>query len=293
MKTRLLSAWAALAGLLLVARTDRMSRTAGSPASQIAPKAQRAAHTVADSALCSHGETLPPPTRDPSAQEIGVRELPYFADDTMFLYNQTWNRTDETEHIKAYVVRNRIAEQFKEVYEATSFDEKMDRSVELSLPDLKAKYPGPLPVHDLADLPQAWVLLSRLHGKYYVDLLDLYPLWIADSLLIRSTMEAIERTRIRLFEPLSRTHYLLSADFDYSEQPVCVDIHIVDPVRLIALFRFRGLPEFDLLYGAAARIDQFDLVAWDLTGLPQGDAIQGDVIDYEAMIPDNGARYRI
>ena len=64
-----------------------------------------------------------------------------------------------------------------------------------------------------------------------------------------------------------------------------MDIHIIDPVRQIAVIVFRTDVEYAQLYGALERIDQFDLVDWDVTDPPAGDEIAWDEIDCLSLIP--------
>ena len=67
-----------------------------------------------------------------------------------------------------------------------------------------------------------------------------------------------------------------------------VDVYIVDPVRKIAVFAFSGEepenPRYLGLYAPPETVREMDLIEWDFTESPDGDEIDWDEPDYEALI---------
>lgn len=220
-----------------------------------------------------------------------VDSLYYLKDDTTFLYHCTWNHSDGTGHIKAFVVRDRLSEQFRELHKHSTLhtlDAWNAKQLEDQIKMLRELRPGPLPVHAIDGCPRTWIPLATLRGKHYVDLLNVDPVWITDSLYIEQFMDGPMPGRIETFEQLSPAHYRLrTIGPAYPEPGKQVDIHIIDPVRQIAVVVFRTQDvEYGMLYGALERIDQFDLVDWDVTDIPAGDEIPWDDLDCLALVPE-------
>lgn len=219
-----------------------------------------------------------------------VDSLYYVKDDTTFLYHCTWNHSDGRGHIKAFVVRDRLSKQFRELHRRSSLhtlDAWNAKQLEDQIEMLRSLRPGPLPVHATDGCPQTWIPLQSLRGKHYVDLLNVYPVWITDSLYIEQFMDGPLPGRIETFEHLSPAHYRLRCVGPACPEPgKQVDIHIIDPVRQIAVIVYRTQDvEYGMLYGSLERIDQFDLVDWDVTDMPAGDEIPWDDTDCLALVP--------
>lgn len=231
-----------------------------------------------------------------------VDSLYYIRNDTTFLCYRVGEQSGLPEYTKAYIVRDHGSEPYRELHRIASLSrfelEGLNESAETDLWNarelreqlrtLRERYPGPLPVHDLDGCPQTWIPLATLRGKHYVDLLDCYPLWITDSLYIQQFMDGPLPARIRSFEHPAPAHYRLRIVHpSYPEPGWQVDIHLIDPVRKIAVIVFRNHDtRHGRLYGALEEIDPFDMVDWDVTDMPFGDEIPWDKIDCLSLIPE-------
>ncbi|WP_418982387.1 hypothetical protein [Alistipes sp.] len=234
--------------------------------------------------------SVPVPATDPLPRdENGAYIAPYTLNDTTFLYSCTWTEKGEPHHIKAFLVRDRDSEPYRQFIRQSTLSKLNPGNayeLECHWKMLKELYPEPLPVHDLDGCPQTWIPLVTFKGKHYVDLLRCDPIWITDSLYIQHFLDGPMPGRLETFEHPAPAHYRLrTVGPAYPEPGLQVDIHIIDPVRQIAVIVFRTDVEYAQLYGALERIDQFDLVDWDVTDLPAGDEITWDEIDCLSLIP--------
>lgn len=214
------------------------------------------------------------------------KEGPFVENDTTFLYKLTWDQEDSKGHIRAFVVRDRLSESYRRLYAETSpdsLDEWHANAIHCRLERMRKEQPEPFRHYDLQDCPTTWIPLQTLRGKHYVDMLTSYPLWLTDSLCIRQNMDGPHAARIEEFERCSKHHYRLKTSYSGTEQQQ-IDIHIIDPVRKIAVIVFRNDVEYALLCGARERIDQFDLVEWAFTEYPSGAEIPWDEVDYKSLI---------
>lgn len=231
-----------------------------------------------------------------------VDSLYYLRNDTTFLCYRVGEHSGTQGYTKAYIVRDHGSEPYRELHRIASLG-RLDveglfepgetdlwsaRELREQLRTLRESHPGPLPVHDLDGCPQTWIPLATLRGKHYVDRLDCYPLWITDSLYIQQFMDGPLPARIRSFEHPAPAHYRLRiVGPSYPEPGWQVDIHLIDPVRKIAVIVFRDHDtRYGTLYGALEEIDQFDLVDWLVTDRPCGDEIPWDEIDCLALVPE-------
>lgn len=217
-----------------------------------------------------------------------VDSVYYIKDDTTFLHHATWTEKGHPHHIKAYLVRDRLSEPYRQLYRQASLERLVpsDRQFLNDQLDLLRER-GPLPVQRLDGCPRTWIPLATLRGKHYVDLLQCDPVWISDTLYVQKFSDGPLPACIETLERLSPAHYRLRVvGPSFPEPGMQVDIHILDPVRQIAVIAFRTDVEYALLYAALERVDQFDLVDWDITDRPSGDEIPWDDTDCLSLIPE-------
>lgn len=226
-----------------------------------------------------------------------VDSLCYIKNDTTFLYHCTWTEKGEPYYIKAFIVRDRLSKPFRYLYRHSTLrtlDTWNAEQLRMHLELLRESQTGPLPVHDLDGCPGTWIPLSTLRGKHYVDLLRYDPVWITDSLYIQQYMDGPLPGRIEEFSHPSPAHYHLRTVGPTDPEPgKQVDIHLIDPVRQIAVIVFRTRDvEYGMLYGSLERIDQFDLVDWNwnVPDALAGDEIAWDEIDCLALVPQEERR---
>ena len=211
--------------------------------------------------------------------------------DTTFLYQSSVYdpEHDRTSHCRAYIEMNRESESYRLLASCTTpgYNDWNRDSFAQYLELLKEQHPEPLPVYSLQECPRAWIPICSYRGKYYVDMLYWYPIRITESLFVRQMMDGPFPSIIDAFERIDPTHYCFRTTAGYLDIQQ-VDVYIVDPVRKIAVFAFSGEepenPRYLGLYAPPETVREMDLIEWDFTESPDGDEIDWDEPDYEALI---------
>lgn len=243
---------------------------------------------VAETAVAPVCDSIP--EANPEARNF-ERHGPFVENDTTFLYQSSVYdpEHDRTSHCRAYIEMNRESESYRLLASCTTpgYNDWNRDSFAQYLELLKEQHPEPLPVYSLQECPRAWIPICSYRGKYYVDMLYWYPIWITESLFVRQMMDGPFPSIIDAFERIDPTHYCFRTTAGYLDIQQ-VDVYIVDPVRKIAVFAFSGEepenPRYLGLYAPPETVREMDLIEWDFTESPDGDEIDWDEPDYEALI---------
>ena len=186
MKTRLLIL---LIGLLSAGCLGR--RTANDNTDNNVTAALPAADSaVAETAVAPVCDSIP--EANPEARNF-ERHGPFVENDTTFLYQSSVYdpEHDRTSHCRAYIEMNRESESYRLLASCTTpgYNDWNRDSFAQYLELLKEQHPEPLPVYSLQECPRAWIPICSYRGKYYVDMLYWYPIWITESLFVRQMMD--------------------------------------------------------------------------------------------------------
>lgn len=214
---------------------------------------------------------------------------PFMENDTLFLYKSTLYapESDLTFHYTAYVEQNPQSAPYRELEARSSLDSREgERDLAEQRKLLKKRFPGPFPVQPLRDCPRRWIPVNSFQGRYYVDMEHLRPVWISDSLYIRSTTDGPVPSVIRSFEREGPDHFRFRTADRFGGTRT-VDLYLLDTVRKIAVFATRCQDSEPVRYGLYAPYEtacELDLVVWETTEMPAGDEIAWDPIPFEELI---------